>query len=562
MNKIEKSEYNNTQNMSSCKTEDIKRCFDCYKTLLIELIKKNDEYFIKYNCENGHKGEVSLEEYLKNDKYSFKKLNCGECNKKQENYFYLYNYCITCQKILCHNCLINHSVKQHQTNNFSKYDSICSIHNNTYDNYCNNCKKNICMLCLKEHNDHQIYSLSKYLSSENVENFDNKINEVKNEIEKIKKEIIEELSKELDLIKHIYLNYVKNMNMKFSLINNLIDTYNFEKKLNNYNYEIIENLKKIEKIKFKFPDFSDCQNIFDKYKNGVIQNLNSNKSQTLEKHTNIVNQIILLKDGRIASSSDDKSILIYNKEMDKDELTIKLDDKVLNIMQSNDGYIFASLESGSISIIKLNTLNSYQLIQSVKEHQESVNKIIQIKDGRFISCSNDKTIKIWEFSNEKLILNKTLNEDNEINSIIEYKENEIISTPYGNGSIIFWDINKPENKKSPPVECYGLWNNIQKINDHNVIIGGEKYIYLFQNYDLIKKIEINSGCYSICYLSNGNILTGHQNGNIKEWKFNNNELNCIGEKEGVYDDEINVIYEIKNKFILTGVLKSINIYKI
>ena len=576
MNKIEKSENNNTQNMSSFKTEDIKRCLNCYKTLLIELIKKNDEYFIKYNCENGHKGEVSLEEYLKNDKYSFKKLNCGECNKKQENDFYLYNYCITCQKILCHNCLINHSVKQHQTNNFSKYDSICSIHNNTYDNYCNNCKKNICMLCLKEHNDHQIYSLSKYLSSENVENFDNKINEVKNEIEKIKKEIIEELSKELDLIKHIYLNYVKNMNMKFSLINNLIDTYNFEKKLNNYNYEIIENLKNIDKIKFEYPDFSNCKNIFEKYKNGVIQNLNSNKSQTLEKHTNIVNQIILLKDGRIASSSDDKSILIYNKEMDKDELTIKLDDKVLNIMQSNDGYIFASLESGSISIIKLNTLNSYQLIQSVKEHQESVNKIIQIKDGRFISCSNDKTIKIWEFSNEKLILNKTLNEDNEINSIIEYKENEIISTPYGNGSIIFWDINKPENKKSPPVECYGLWNNIQKINDHNVIIGGEKYIYLFQNviiggekyiylfqnYDLIKKIEINSGCYSICYLSNGNILTGHQNGNIKEWKFNNNELNCIGEKEGVYDDEINVIYEIKNKFILTGVLKSINIYKI
>ena len=560
MNKIEKSENNNTQNMSSFKTEDIKRCLNCYKTLLIELIKKNDEYFIKYNCENGHQGEVSLEEYLKNDKYSLKKLNCGECNKKQENDFYLYNYCITCQKILCHNCLINHSVKQHQTNNFSKYDSICSIHNNTYDNYCNNCKKNICMICLDEHDGHQIDSLSK--SIEYGKNFDNKKNEVINEIEKIKKEIIEELSKELDLIKHIYLNYVKNMNMKFSLINNLIDTYNFEKKLNNYNYEIIENLKNIDKIKFEYPDFSNCKNIFEKYKNGVIQNLNSNKSQTLEKHTNIVNQIILLKDGRIASSSDDKSILIYNKEMDQVELTINLDDKVYNIMQSNDGYIFASLESGSISIIKLNSLNSYQLIESVKEHQDSVNKIIEIKDGRFISCSNDKTIKIWEFSNEKLILNKTLNEDNEINSIIEYKENEIISTPYRKGSIIVWDINESKNKKVFSMECYGLWNNIQKINDHNVIIGGEKYIYLFQNYDLIKKIEINSGCYSICYLSNGNILTGHHNGNIKEWKFYGDELNCIGEKERAHDNEINVICEIKNKFILTGALDKINIYKI
>ena len=52
--------------------------------------------------------------------------------------------------------------------------------------------------------------------------------------------------------------------MKSSFINNLIDTYNFEKKLNNYNYEIIENLKNIKRIKFKYPDFSDCQ-IYLKY---------------------------------------------------------------------------------------------------------------------------------------------------------------------------------------------------------------------------------------------------------------------------------------------------------
>ena len=82
MNKIEKSENNNTQNMSSFKIEDIRRCFDCNKIPLIELIEKNDEYFIKYNCEDGHKGEVSLEEYLKNDKYSLNKLNSVKCNKK------------------------------------------------------------------------------------------------------------------------------------------------------------------------------------------------------------------------------------------------------------------------------------------------------------------------------------------------------------------------------------------------------------------------------------------------------------------------------------------------
>ncbi len=48
---------------------NIKRCLNCNKTPLIELIERNNEYFIKYNCKNNHKGEVRLEEYLKNDKY-------------------------------------------------------------------------------------------------------------------------------------------------------------------------------------------------------------------------------------------------------------------------------------------------------------------------------------------------------------------------------------------------------------------------------------------------------------------------------------------------------------
>ena len=58
-------------------------------------------------------------------------------------------------------------------------------------------------------------------------------NEIKKRIEKLKNEI----------------KVNEDMNLKSSFINNLIDTYYFEKNLNNYNYEIIENLKNIGKIK-------------------------------------------------------------------------------------------------------------------------------------------------------------------------------------------------------------------------------------------------------------------------------------------------------------------------
>ena len=88
------------------------------------------------------------------------------------------------------------------------------------------------------------------------------------------------------------------MNLKSSFIINLIDTYYFEKNLNNYNYEIIENLKNIRKIKLTNENF---------------QNFNVLKYQifkTLNYHKDAINQIKILKDGRISSSANDKAILI------------------------------------------------------------------------------------------------------------------------------------------------------------------------------------------------------------------------------------------------------------
>ena len=65
--------------------ENIKRCNQCYKIPLIELIKRNNKYFIKYNCENGHSDEINLEDYLNhNNRNSINKIDCFECIKKPE----------------------------------------------------------------------------------------------------------------------------------------------------------------------------------------------------------------------------------------------------------------------------------------------------------------------------------------------------------------------------------------------------------------------------------------------------------------------------------------------
>ena len=55
-------------NSSNYKIENIKRCFKCFKIPLIEINEKENEYNIKYYCENNHKGEVSIDNFLKEQK--------------------------------------------------------------------------------------------------------------------------------------------------------------------------------------------------------------------------------------------------------------------------------------------------------------------------------------------------------------------------------------------------------------------------------------------------------------------------------------------------------------
>jgi hypothetical protein len=227
-------------------------------------------------------------------------------------------------------------------------------------------------------------------------------------------------------------------------------------------------------------------------------------------------------------------------------------------MQGSNDYIFASLYSGNISFFKLNPNNSNLNIQNIKAHKDIVRKIIELKDGRYVSCSQDKTIKIWKFINNNLILDRTINVDSlkkGVSSIEEVNKNVIISTPIDeNGSILFWNINEGKIiSQINDIACVFCWNLLKKISNNTFIVGGAREIYLIKDYKLIDRIqiELQREIYSICYLNNGNILTGHFNGYIKYWNFNNNKLKYIDEKK-FHQTSIRVINQINDNSILTG----------
>ena len=148
--------------------DNIPRCPECILIAALKLNYKDGKPNINYSCENNHKGDISLDEYMKKyNNYSLLKQKCEECNKKQNEVKGDFMFCCKCNKFLCLSCIANHlNIQNHNSINYNRYDSFCKIHSNSYDLYCQNCKKNICIFCKAKHESHELIDLSKFNYSE------------------------------------------------------------------------------------------------------------------------------------------------------------------------------------------------------------------------------------------------------------------------------------------------------------------------------------------------------------------------------------------------------------
>lgn len=165
---------------------------------------------------------------------------------------------------------------------------------------------------------------------------------------------------------------------------------------------------------------------------------NYNLIQTLKGHHAIIKSMIQIKDKEILLSfSEDKVIIIWNlftyqcetiiteiippksngliqieenkvliggknKIIELDILNLKINEKIIinetkcicSFLILRDGNILCGCQEGEIVIINIHAW-SYQLIKDC--HNSFINDIINIDNYKFISCSSDGTIKIWNY---------------------------------------------------------------------------------------------------------------------------------------------------------------------
>ena len=313
------------------------------------------------------------------------------------------------------------------------------------------------------------------------------------------------------------------------------------------------------------------------------ENSLNNNFIKLTIHKDFITNLILLDKNTLCSGSTDGNIIlfntnnfgildiikekepiIYHKKLSNNNIILCCKDGSIKIYKEKSIFtniakiiaiggvlLFApKLTPAAIQLLFENNANEinrngfsskYELLETLKGHQESVCQVIEMSEDLIISSGLDTKMKIWQKKGNNFTCINTLTVNDELGSstnILKIKENEIVSAATKANYIIFWNINHLENKKKiDNIVCH--WNrNSMKIIKRTLFIGGDEYngIYLINvvNYQVTSHIIIEkiAAISTIIRLNNGNILIGCQKENKSEEK----------EKEKEKEEEENISY--------------------
>ena len=562
-----KSSYIETENgEKDFNPNNIPRCPFCNIICSINLSYEKGISIIEYECEGGHKGKETLTSFLKKSrKHSIFKEECSECNINQNDNISFF-ICSQCKCFICEKCVCHHNDGiNHIPFIISKFDSICCEHSNLYSYYCNNCKMNLCVFCKDEHDSHFLIQLNKLKIS-----FDEKKDILKNisEVEIMVKNI-EELKNEF--IKCLSVFQDSNL-IEIKFLKYLYDTYEFSEMRNNMNYNIYNNLKSFND-KFKLTRLKT----FDQVHNKLLENVSLLKDiqqgciKTINDNVEWISHLELLKDGRIASSSGDGSIKIYNNDNSYNlQLIINEHKEAINYFtQLENEKIISCSSDKTINIIKLNESNSYTLEQTLTEHNSSVNKILSPDEEFLISLSKGGEMKFWLTSETggNFYCDRTItfqSQNSNCDGLI-LNQNEFVTLSLKDKILNFYNIGDSGDDGDKitsidNIDCIG-WDILCLLDNNNLLcVGGESQFYIIEisTHSIIKNINVEKNIYSIVSDGNNIIYAGVKDNeeyySIYKYSFDKENLsfNYLNSKEKAHSESIVTLLILPNLSLASG----------
>ena len=403
-------------------------------------------------------------------------------------------------------------------------------------------KNNVRQINSLENNTFDIQEMNNRYIKE-IKGIQNKFDNLKNVVEDITNKIIKYDNKIKEIDKKFYNLEKNNITEIDNKIRNLVLNENItilkETIKKEMNEKIMQFENSIKKIIFKFEN-----NTFN------LSKTNLKNIYTIKEHNGSISSVSVFPSGNIISVSFDKSIIIYDINMNVIQIISNAhNDGILyvNIFDENN-FVTCSYDQSIKTWIKKD--NKFEINKVIHNaHSDYIMKVIYNSKGNIISCGLDGTIKIWEEKNNQYQNVTILNHSNWVYSILLLEDKNILISS-GNDGTKFWDLNNNYNEIIYFPDTYCHWNNgLERIGDDLIIVGGKvannlKIISITYQ-ELINEIEFDFYVYGIKYIENkGIFLVGGNSKDIKIFRSDNFEF--IKEIQNAHEHWINGYVELKD----------------
>ena len=208
-------------------------------------------------------------------------------------------------------------------------------------------------------------------------------------------------------------------------------------------------------------------------------------------------------------------------------------------------------------------------INSIYEHEESVNSLLILSDGRLASCSRDKTIKIFCINNNYHCDITIEGHTDNVYYISQLDNNKLISCSFDN-SIKIWSITQSSYTCDFTINnahSHSIWKVIPLTNNRIASCSSDKTIKIWNSnhpYNLIKTLYGHSkDVTSIIQLKDKDILISGSNRKSTLRKWNLLTYQCITIMTDFYCYCSNGLLQIDNNRIIVGgrgVITIVNIF--
>jgi WD40 repeat protein len=244
---------------------------------------------------------------------------------------------------------------------------------------------------------------------------------------------------------------------------------------------------------------------------------------TLYGHTDGVNAVVVLKNGDLASASNDASVIIWDSITYKIKLKLTgHSDRVWCLTVLPNGYL---ISGGADSKIKIWDIETGALRATLTGHSYAIRSLAVLQSGNLASASDDRTVRIWDPNSGSLIRTLT-GHSNYVYSLVVLKNGHLASGGFDN-MLKIWNASTGALIKEIDREVF-IWTMLVLNNGDLAIPYYNEIDILDTNTWTLKKIiqAHYLAIFALASFPNGNLASTGEDKIIKIWNQIDGSLNA------------------------------------